>query len=116
MVRGGRVSHFKGIVAKMLNVNPIVSMDKDGASYIFGKTYSQQANMEKVMHHLSSICKGREIWNYIVLHAHNTNAAEWYTNKMIAFTGKEPVSVVNISPVIGANAGIGTAAIAIMFK
>jgi len=116
MVRGGRVSHFKGIVAKMLNVNPIVSMDKDGASYIFGKTYSQQSNMEKVMQHLNSICKGREIWNYIVLHAQNTGAAEWYTNKMTAFTGKEPVSVVNISPVIGANAGIGTAAIAIMFK
>lgn len=116
MVRGGRVSHFKGIVARMLNVNPIVSMDEHGASYIFGKTYSQQSNMEKVMLHLSSICKGREIWNYIVLHAQNTGAAEWYANKMKAFTGKEPVSVVNISPVIGANAGIGTAAVAIMFK
>jgi fatty acid-binding protein DegV len=32
------------------------------------------------------------------------------------FTGKEPVAVVNISPVIGANAGIGTAAVALMFK
>ncbi len=116
MVRGGRVSHFKGIVAKLLNVNPIVSMDKDGASYIFGKTYSQQSNMEKVMLHLSSICKGREIWNYIVLHAQNIDAATWYVIKMKAFTGKDPVAVVNISPVIGANAGIGTAAVAIMFK
>lgn len=116
MVRGGRVSHFKGIVANLLNVNPIVSMDKDGASYIFGKTYSQQSNMEKVMLHLSSICKGREIWNYIVLHAHNPEAAAWYTGKMKAFAGKEPVAVVNISPVIGANAGIGTAAVALMFK
>jgi DegV family protein with EDD domain len=116
MVRGGRVSHFKGIVANLLNVNPIVSMDENGASYIFGKTYSQQSNMEKVMIHLSSICKGREIWNYIVLHAQNEDAAEWYKNKMEDFTGKKPVEVVNISPVIGANAGIGTAAVALMFK
>jgi len=116
MVRGGRVSHFKGIVAKLLNVNPIVSMDENGASYIFGKTYSQQSNMEKVMMHLSSICKGREIWNYIVLHAQNTDAAAWYVNKMKTLTGKEPVAVVNISPVIGANAGIGTAAVALMYK
>ena len=116
MVRGGRVSNFKGIIAKVLNVNPIVSMDENGASYIFGKTYSQQSNMEKVMLHLSSICKGREIWNYIVLHAQNTDAAEWYADKMKAFTDKEPVSVVNISPVIGANAGIGTAAVSLMFK
>jgi DegV family protein with EDD domain len=116
MVRGGRVSHFKGMIARMLNVNPIVSMDENGASYIFGKTYSQQSNMEKVMLHLSKICKGKEIWNYIVLHAQNTDAAGWYADKMTAFTGKEPVSVVNISPVIGANAGIGAAAVAIMFK
>ena len=116
MVRGGRVSYVKGLIAKLLNVNPIVSMDENGASYIFGKTYSQQSNMEKVMLHLSSICKGREIWNYIVLHAKNEDAASWYSKKMKDFTGKEPVAVVNISPVIGANAGIGTAAVALMFK
>jgi DegV family protein with EDD domain len=116
MVRGGRVSNFKGFMAKLLNVNPIVSMDGNGDSYVFGKTYSQRFNMEKVMLHLQTICKGREIWNYIVLHAHNTEAAAWYTGRMKDFTGKEPVAVVNISPVIGANAGIGTAAVALMFK
>lgn len=116
MVRGGRVSHFKGIVARILNVNPIVSMDENGSSYVFGKTYSQQSNMEKVMLHLRSVCKNREIWNYIVLHAQNTSAAEWYSNKMKALTGFNPVAVVNISPVIGANAGIGSAAIAVMFE
>ena len=73
MVRGGRVSHFKGAIAKLLNVNPIVSMDENGASFIFGKTYSQSSNMEKVMLHLRTISKGREIWKYIVLHAHNTD-------------------------------------------
>jgi hypothetical protein len=116
MVRGGRVSNFKGFMAGLLNVNPIVSMDGNGSSYLFGKTYSQRSNMEKVMLHLRSICKGREIWNYIVLHAHNPEAAAWYTGRMQVFTGKEPVAVVNISPVIGANAGIGTAAVALMFK
>ena len=116
MVRGGRVSNFKGFMAGLLNVNPIVSMDGNGSSYLFGKTYSQRSNMEKVMLHLRSICKGREIWNYIVLHAHNPEAAAWYTGRMQVFTGKEPVAVVNISPVIGANAGIGTAAVALIFK
>jgi uncharacterized protein len=116
MVRGGRVSSFNGFVAKLLNINPIVSMDQNGNSYVFGKTYSQRANMQKVMQHLGILCKDREIWNYIVLHAQNPEAAAWYTGKMKAFAGKEPVAVVNISPVIGANAGIGTAAVALMFK
>jgi fatty acid-binding protein DegV len=72
--------------------------------------------MEKVMLHIQSICKGRELWNYIVLHAQNEEAAAWYSQKMNDFSGKKPVAVVNISPVIGANAGIGTAAVSIMFK
>jgi DegV family protein with EDD domain len=116
MVRGGRVSSMKGFIANMLNVNPIVTMDETGNSFVFGKTFSQKSNMEKVMEHLHEICKDREIWNYIVLHAHNADAAEWYTQKMKEFTGKMPVGVVNISPVIGANAGIGTASVALMFN
>jgi uncharacterized protein len=115
MVRGGRVSHFKGLIAKLLNVNPIVSMDENGKSIVFGKTYSQKSNMEKVMDHIKVISKEKNIWNYIVLHANNDEGSLWYANSMKNLTGKEPISVVNISPVIGANAGIGAASVAFMF-
>jgi DegV family protein with EDD domain len=115
MVRGGRVSYIKGLVARLLNVNPIVSMDENGKSMVFGKTYSQKSNMEKVMEHIKDISKEKIIWNYIVLHANNDEGAQWYTNSMRSLTGKEPTSVVNISPVIGANAGIGAASVAFMF-
>ena len=115
MVKGGRVSATKGFISNLLNVNPIVSMDKDGKSQVFDKAYSQKANMAKVMKHVKNITKNRRIWNYVVLHAHNLDAADWFTQEMKNFTGKEPVSVVNISPVIGLNAGIGTASVAFMF-
>jgi hypothetical protein len=115
MVRGGRVSHIKGLIAKLLNVNPIVSMDQDGKSHVFGKAYSQQSNMEKVIKHISGISRDRSVWNYTVLHAQNEYSAKWYSDAMKDLTGKEPVSVVNISPVIGMNAGIGAASVAVMF-
>ncbi len=116
MIRGGRVSHIKGFIANLLNVNPIVSMDKDGNSVVFGNSFSQKSNMKKVMEHIYTICKDREIWNYIVLHAQNEVAAEWYTQKMKEFTGKMPVGIVNISPVIGSNAGIGAVSVALMLN
>lgn len=53
--------------------------------------------------------------NYIVLHANNNDAAQWYSEKMETLTNKKPASVVNISPIIGANAGIGAAAVALLF-
>ena len=116
MVRGGRVSYVKGKFAKWLNINPIVSMDEQGASKLFDKTFSQQSNMRKVMRTIIKETENRRIWNYIILHAQNPEAADWYSNEMKTLTGFPPVSTVNISPVIGMNAGIGAAAVAYMLE
>jgi DegV family protein with EDD domain len=115
MVKGGRVSHFRGLIARILNINPIISMDTDGKSVVFGKTYSQQANMEKVMDHIRELLQEHRIWNYIVLHAANPEAAAWYSKSMKNCSGLDPVASVDISPVIGANTGIGAASVALMY-
>ena len=115
LVRGGRVSAVRGLIARMLNINPIVSMDESGKAIVFGKTFNLKANMEKVMVHITKISHEKTIWNYIVLHANNNDAAQWYSEKMETLTNKKPASVVNISPIIGANAGIGAAAVALLF-
>jgi uncharacterized protein len=115
MVRGGRVSAAKGLIARILNINPIVSLDATGKAFVFGKTFSQKANMEKVMGHVRKINEDKKIWNYIVLHANNAKAADWFSEKMKQLTGMEPASVVNISPVVGINAGAGAASVALLY-
>jgi DegV family protein with EDD domain len=115
LVRGGRVSAVKGLIARILNINPIVSIDESGKAIVFDKSFNQKANMEKVMSYITKICQEKTIWNYIVLHANNTDAAQWYSERMETLTDKKPVSVVNISPIIGANAGIGAASVALLF-
>ena len=115
MVRGGRVSPIKGLMANLLNLNPIVSMDTDGKSKVFGKTFSQKSNMKKVMAHIRRTSQNKTIWNYIVLHANNQYAADWYAQQMTALTDIPPLAQVNISPVIGASAGLGAASVAFMF-
>lgn len=116
MVRGGRVSSARGLIARILNINPIVTLDETGKAIVFDKAFSQKSNMEKVITHIKSDSPGKNIWNYIVLHANNEEAASWYSEKMENFTGKKPVSVVNISPVIGANAGVGAASVALLYE
>ncbi len=112
LIRGGRLSATKGLIARILNINPIVTIDESGKAAVFDKAFNQRANMEKVMSHVKNFTKGKSVWNYIVLHANNDEAASWYAKKMEALTNKKPVSVINISPVIGANVGVGAAAIA----
>jgi DegV family protein with EDD domain len=115
MVRGGRVSAAKGLIARILNINPVVSLDETGKAVLFDKTLSQRATMEKVMGHIRKINDSKRIWNYIVLHANNIKSADWFSEKMEKLTSKKPVSVVNISPVIGANAGAGAASVALLY-
>lgn len=90
-------------------------MAESGKSVLFGQAFSQQANINKVMKHILKISVGKTVWNYIVLHAHNESGADIYIQKMLELTGKRPVSVVDISPVIGMNAGNGTIAVALLF-
>ena len=113
MIKGGRVSKPKGLVANYLGLNPVVSMDRFGKSTMFGKTFSQESSLKKVIKHIEDISNKHSIWNYVIMHVHNSGEADRITKKMIELTGKGPVSVVNISPVIGMHAGIGTVAISI---
>ncbi|MFO7830033.1 MAG: DegV family protein [Bacteroidales bacterium] len=114
MVRGGRVSPMKEKIASLMNVKPIVSMNPDGTSTLFDKAFSQKGNMKKVIKHIENHLKDNKLWNYIILHANNMDGANWYIDKMKHLTGKDPVSVVNISPVIGLSAGRGAVSVAFM--
>jgi len=116
LVRGGRLSASRGLIARLLNINPIVTIDETGKAVVFGKAFGQRSNMEKVISHIMSSSGGKKIWNYIVLHANNHEAAGWFAGQMEILTGKRPVSVCNISPVIGANAGVGAASVAFLYE
>ena len=115
LIKGGRLSATKGLIARMLNVNPIISVDESGKVVMFDKSFSSKGNLEKVMGHIRKPLDRRKVWNYIVLHANNDNAARFYSDKMKELTGKDAASVVNISPVIGTHIGSGAAAVALLY-
>ncbi len=116
MIRGGRVSKPKGMIASALGLNPVISMDENGKSLLFGKTFSQQASLRKIFKHIDKLSRGKTLWNYIILHANNSDGAQMVEDQMQQITGIKPVSVVNISPVIGMHAGNGALAISLLFN
>lgn len=116
MVKGGRVSRPKGLVSALLNIKPIVSLDENGKAKLIGKTFSQASNVRLVMKKIALLNSREKIWNYVVLHAHNHSGAEDYITRMKDLTGRDPVSIIDISPVIGMNAGVGATAVSLMFE
>jgi len=115
MIKGGRVSRPKGLIASALGINPVISIDENGKSMLFGNTFSQQASLSKIYDHIRKISEGKTVWNYIMLHAHNPEGAREAGEKLFEITGKRAVSSVDISPVIGMHAGNGAIAVSILF-
>jgi len=116
MIKGGRVSKPSGFIANALGLNPVISMDEEGNSALFGKTFSQKSSLNKIFKHIEAISKEKKVWNYIVLHAHNPEEAKRIEEKMLGITSKRPISVVDISPVIGMHAGNGAVAISLLLN
>ena len=116
MIRGGRVSKPKGFIAGLLGINPVVSMDAQGRSLLFGNTFSQQASLKLILKHIHKITAGKQVWNYMVLHAHDPDGAGKTEQEMISLTGKPAASVVDISPIIGMHAGRGAIAISLLIN
>jgi uncharacterized protein len=116
IVRSGRVSPFKGFIAKMLDLKPVIAIDSEGKASLFSKSFSGKGSMRQVMKNISKITSGKKIWEYAITHANNSSGAQWYADEMEKLTGKKPVFIDHASPALAANTGPGIACISLMLE
>ncbi|MFC2164688.1 DAK2 domain-containing protein [Acidobacteriota bacterium] len=114
MVRGGRVSPLKGFLAKILNLKPIISLDSEGKAIGYGKSFSRRQNMEKIIRMAQKMNENEKIWNYSIVHAQNEERARLYAQKLKGVLDKEPLYIMDISPVVGVHNGIGAVGLGLM--
>ena len=111
MVRGGRVSPFKGALAKLMNLQPIVSLDQEGAGIVVDKAFSRRSNLKKIKKLVKQELEKGPFWGWAVVHAYYLKAAEAFAAELEALIGTPPRYICEISPVIGLNAGPRTLAV-----
>ncbi len=115
-VKGGRVSKMKGLVAKLFHILPLITLDSEGKTETNDKAYSHKGVMNIAITKIRESLKNNELWEYAIVHAHSTENAEIMRKTMVELTGREPVYIQNLSPVIGLHAGLGTVGVALMLK
>jgi DegV family protein with EDD domain len=112
MVRSGRVSKTTGLVGKIVNLKPVISIDDQGEGIIFDKGLSIKTSNKKIFNHVKNILEFNEIEDYAIVHANADDRVASYEKIYTDLIGKPPTYVMNISPIVAMNAGIGTVAIA----
>ena len=114
MVKGGRVSPMKGVVARVLNLKPIVSLDEAGNSKLYGKAFSRLGNMKKILTFIEELNKKCKVQSYNIAHAHAQKFAKAFEESLKKLLGREPEYIMEVSPVVGISAGVGAVSVSVL--
>ena len=113
MVRGGRVSRLAGIIATLLRLKPIITLDENGKGTRFDKAFSQKSLSRKIVDIVRRTREEKGLKSYAVVHAGAPDRAKEFADMLKDATGMECDFIMEISPVVGLNAGIGSVAVAV---
>ncbi len=115
LVKGGRVSKPKGIIGKILRLNPIVTFDKDGRVVLAAKAFGEKSAMKKTLNMAATYIREYQRVKFIVAHANAYSKALWYVDQLKKlFDVKQDIPIVDAAPVLGVHAGPGTVGFAFL--
>jgi len=76
LIHGGRISHLKGILASLLNIKPLIGVEKKGGTYVQlgqARTFSQAIN--RLVDQITRLHPQGSSLRVQVLHSHNPEGA-----------------------------------------
>mgnify|MGYP006280902291 CR=1 FL=1 len=116
LVRGGRVKPLIGKAAKLVNLKPIVSVDKIGKALLIGKSFTRNGNLKKILKIFKQDRDNNGIWNYAIVHGNNLRRAKLYAELLTDALNKKPLYISEIAPSIAVHNGEGAVAVCYMTK
>ncbi|MCF7932431.1 MAG: DegV family EDD domain-containing protein [Acholeplasmataceae bacterium] len=116
MVRSGRVKKVTGLIGKILNLKPVISIDDEGNGIIFDKSFSLKKSDTLIQKHIEKVMDDSGIDTYAIVHANAPERAAAYAKTYEAITGLKPAYIMDISTIVAMSAGVGTVAVAYIRK
>jgi DegV family protein with EDD domain len=113
-VKGGRIKPMAGVLGKLLNLKPIISVDAEGNPIRFGKAFSERRNVAKIVRMVARRQAESPLRCYAVVHGHDLEAGKYLAVKLEKELGFPPLFIEEIAPVLALHAGRGTTAVASM--
>jgi len=106
LIHGGRISHISGLVASLLNIKPIIGVDKQhGKYYQVGKFISINRALQGMVHQIETWYGTATRLRVQLLRGDNMEAVEQLREKLSAAFDCVFDPVLPIAPVLGAHTG-----------
>lgn len=106
LIHGGRISHISGLMASLLNIKPIIGVDKQhGKYYQLGKFISINRALQGMLNQLEQWYGSKTKLRIQLLHGDNMEAVEQLRERLSAVFDCTFDSVLPIAAVLGAHTG-----------
>ncbi|MDX2129584.1 MAG: DegV family protein [Chloroherpetonaceae bacterium] len=111
LVRGGRLSKSRGLIAKLLKINPVLTFDSHGKVVQLAKGIGNRGALDKAVELALSEIEGKKYAKVSIVYSDNRERAEYAKEKMKAARPDVEPELTVISPVLGTYGGSGTVVI-----
>lgn len=113
LIKGGRIGRVSGSIGEILNVKPIISINKEGIYYNFTKVRGRKQSISKIFDLVKETLKEKraKVW---VLHGGAKEEAQELYSKIVELPNIIHLGFSDISPVAGVHTGPGLIGITIM--
>ncbi len=108
LIHGGRISHLKGLLASVLNIKPLIGVEKERGTYVqCGQARTLQGAVLKLAEHLARQHAPGSALRLQVLHGHNAEGAAQLRERLAELFDCAWLPTSSIAPVLGAHTGPG---------
>ena len=108
LIHGGRISHMRGLLASMLNIKPIISVDKITGKYIsIGQEVTFKRAINKMAELITNSYPEGTPLRIQMLHGNNPDALEILRTRLEQLFKCSFLPTTPIAPVLGAHTGPG---------
>jgi DegV family protein with EDD domain len=106
LIHGGRISHMKGLVASVLNIKPLIGVEKEGGTYVqHGQARSFRGAVEGLVNLMVKQHPPGSALRVQVLHSHNPEGASMLLTEVEQRFDCNRLPVGPLSLVLGAHTG-----------
>ncbi len=106
LIHGGRISHIKGLVASLLNIKPLIGVEKAGGTYVqYGQAMSFERAIENIGAYIAKKVKNGTQLRVQVVHSENVDGALKLVEEITKRFKCTWLPVERLSLVLGAHVG-----------
>lgn len=111
---GGRIGRVQSLVSSLLNIKPVIHVDKtDGKYSTVGKARTLGKTLEVITDHLVSLYAEEPLW-VTVLHGRLANEADELMNQLKSRLNVRKEETMRVTPILGVHTGPGIVGVAAM--